>query len=208
LQNQLDYIDNSNLILNQYYEADLLQGRGRAYGLEFFVKKNTGKLTGWFSYTLSRTERKTVGISNDNWYLSRFDRTHNASLVLSYALNKRLSVNANFVYMTGTPATLTDSKLEVQGYYFPNNTDNVRNNYRISSYHRLDLGMTYDFKKNESRKLKNSITVSVYNIYNRRNAFSTYLRNDPASASQLNNEAIRYSVIGSFVPAITYNFKF
>lgn len=208
LQNQLDYIDNSNLILNTYYEADLLQGKGRAYGLEFFVKKNTGKLTGWFSYTLSRTERKTMGISNNNWYLSRFDRTHNVSLVLSYALNKRLSVNANFVYMTGTPATLTDSKLEVQGYYFPNNTENERNNYRISAYHRLDLGLTYDFKRNESRKLKNSITVSVYNIYNRRNAFSTYLRSDPASVSQLNNEAIRYSVIGSFVPAITYNFKF
>jgi hypothetical protein len=208
LDNQLDYIDNSNLILNEQYEADLLQGEGRAYGLEFFVKKNTGKLTGWLSYTLSKTERKTDGISNGDWYLSRFDKTHNANLVLSYAVNKRLSLNSNFVFMSGTPATFTDSKMDVQGYYFPDNTKNIRNNFRIASYHRLDLGMTYDFKKNENRKFKSSITVSAYNVYNRRNAFSTYLRNNPTSTSQISNEAIRYSVIGSIVPAITYNFKF
>jgi hypothetical protein len=157
---------------------------------------------------LSKTERKTDGISNGDWYLSRFDKTHNANLVLSYAVNKRLSLNSNFVFMSGTPATFTDSKMDVQGYYFPDNTKNIRNNFRIASYHRLDLGMTYDFKKNENRKFKSSITVSAYNVYNRRNAFSTYLRNNPTSTSQISNEAIRYSVIGSIVPAITYNFKF
>jgi outer membrane receptor protein involved in Fe transport len=208
LQNQLDYIDNSKLFINKYLESDLLQGKGRAYGLELFVKKSTGKFTGWISYTLSKTERKSLGISNDDWYLSRYDRTHNANLVLSYEINKRFTVNGNFVYLSGTPATLTDSKLEVQGYYFPNNTENKRSNYRITAYHRLDLGVTYDFKKNDGRKWKSSVTLSAYNVYNRKNAFSTYFRNDPKSGNALDNEAIRYSVIGTIVPALAYNFKF
>ncbi len=208
LKNQLDYIDNSTLFLNKYLESDLLQGKGRAYGLEFFAKKNSGKLTGWISYTLSKTERKVNGISNNEWFLSKYDRTHNISVVLMYEVARRLTLSSNFTYMSGTPSTLYDSKLEVQGYYFPNNTENKRSNYRISPYHRLDLGLTYDFKRNDTHKWKSSIAVSVYNAYNRRNAFSVYLRNNPKSSNALENEAVRFSVIGSIVPAITYNFKF
>ncbi len=207
-QNQLDYIDNSNLFLNKYLEADLLQGFGRAYGLELYVKKNSGKLNGWLSYTLSKTERKVAGISNNEWFLSKYDRTHNINLVVTYDITKRLTLSSNFTYLSGTPSTFFDSKLEVQGYYFPNNTENKRGNYRISPYHRLDLGLIYDFKKNENRRWKSSIAVSIYNVYNRRNAFSVFFRNNPKSTNALDKEAIRFSVIGSIVPAITYNFKF
>ncbi len=208
LDNQLDYIDNSKLFLNKYLEGDLLQGKGRAYGLELFVKKNKGKFTGWISYTLSKTERKVNGISNNEWFLSKYDRTHNASVVLMYDITKRLTLSTNFIYMSGTPSTFFDSKFEVQGYYFPHNSENKRSNYRISPYHRLDLGLVYNFKSNDVKKWKSTIAVSIYNVYNRRNAFSVYFRNNPASNNALENEAIRYSVIGSIVPAITYNFKF
>jgi hypothetical protein len=207
-QNQLDYIDNSNLFLNKYLEADLLQGQGRAYGLELYAKKNSGKFTGWVSYTLSKTERKVDGICNNEWFLSKYDRTHNISVVLMYDIAKRLTISSNFVYLSGTPSTFPDSKLEVQGYYFPNNTENKRSNYRISPYHRLDLGLTYNLKGNDKHRWKSTIAVSVYNAYNRHNAFSVYFRNNPKSNNVLDNEAIRFSVIGSIVPAITYNFKF
>lgn len=208
LSNQLDYIDNSHLFLNKYLEGDLLQGKGRAYGIELFFKKNTGKLTGWVSYTLSKTERQVDGISNNDWFLSKYDRPQNASIVLMYELNKRLTLSTNFVYMSGTPSTFFDSKFEVQGYYFPHNSENKRGNYRVSAYHRLDLGLVYNFKGNDTRKWKSNIAVSIYNAYNRRNAYSVYFRNNPSSSSTSENEAIRYSVIGSIVPAITYNIKF
>lgn len=206
LQNQLDYVDNASLLLNKYLEADLIQGKGRAYGLELYAKKSKGKLNGWISYTLSKTERKVKGISNDDWFLSKYDRTHNVNTVVIYDLNKRFSFSANFVLMTGTPATFPTAKLELQGYVIPYNTDNKRNNYRNTPYHRLDIGLTYNYKKNEKRRYKQSIVVSVYNVYNRRNAFSIYFRNNPDYP--VNTEAVRYSVIGSFVPAITYNFKY
>ena len=125
-----------------------------------------------------------------------------------YAISKRFTLSSNFVYLSGTPSTFYDSKFEVQGYYFPQNSENKRANYRISPYHRLDIGLIYDFKKNEKRRWKSSIALSIYNAYNRRNAFSIYFRNNPKDVSQLDNEAVRFSVIGSIVPSITYNFKF
>ncbi len=207
-ENQLDYIDNSNFYLNKYIEADLMQGQGRSYGLELFLKKNTGRMTGWLSYTFSRAERKVNGLSNNEWYLSKHDRTNNLNLVVMYDINKRLTLSGNFVYQSGTPATFPDSKMSVQGYYFPENTTNKRGNYRISAYHRLDVGMTYHFKSNEKKKLQRNLVISIYNLYNRHNAFSVYVRNNPNSTNLVSNEAIRYSIIGSFVPAITYNVKF
>ncbi|MES2513317.1 MAG: TonB-dependent receptor [Bacteroidota bacterium] len=206
LQNQLDYVDNASLLLNKYLEADLVQGKGRAYGFELYLKKAKGKLNGWVSYTLSKTERKVRGISNEDWFLSKYDRTHNVNTVLIFDLNKRFSFSANFVYMTGTPATFPTAKVEVQGYVIPYNTDNKRNNYRNTAYHRADIGITYNFKSNDRKRWKSTLVLSVYNLYNRRNAFSIYFRNNPDNPT--NTEAVRYSVVGSIIPAITYNFKF
>jgi hypothetical protein len=206
LQNQLDYVDNADLLLNKYLESDLIQGKGRAYGFELYLKKAKGKLNGWVSYTLSRTERQVRGISNDEWFLSKYDRTHNVNTVLIYDLNKRFSFSANFVFMTGTPATFPTAKVEVQGYVIPYNTDNKRNNYRNTPYHRADIGITYNFKSNERKRWKSTLVLSVYNVYNRRNAFSIYFRNNPDYP--VNTEAVRYSVVGSIIPALTYNFKF
>lgn len=207
LQNQLDYIDNANLLLNEYLEAELLQGRGRAYGAEFYVKKAKGKFTGWISYTLSRTERKVNGISNDQWFKNRYDRPHNLNLVLQYDINKLFEVSGNFVYISGTPATFPDSRFEIQGYSNGYNTTNLRNNFRVTPYHRLDLSATWHVKgKRENKKFRSDIVLSVYNVYNRRNAFSIYFQTDPNDPTK--TQAIRYSVIGSFIPAITWNFKY
>jgi hypothetical protein len=207
MQNQLDYIDNSSLLLNKYLEADLLQGKGRAYGLELFIKKNKGKFTGWISYTLARTERKVNGLSKNEWYLSRYDRPHNLNVTASYEVNKRWTFGGNFVLMSGTPATYPNVKYEIQGYTVTDNTTEKRNNFRNTLYHRLDLSATWTPKKNDRRKrFKSNWVFSVYNVYNRKNAFTIFFR--PNKDNPIQTEAVRYSVLGTFVPAVTYNFNF
>ena len=206
LQNQLDYVDNANLFINPTVENQLVQGLGRAYGTEVYVKKTKGKINGWVSYTLSKTERLVRGISNDKWFYSRYDRTHCLNTVVNYDITKYWSLGVNFVYLTGTPATFPNSKIQVQNLNIPYNTTGTRNNYRITSYNRLDLGATYNFKKNDTRNFKQTLVFSIYNVYNRRNAYSIYFRTAPGSTYE--TQAVRFSVIGSFVPAVTYNFKF
>ena len=205
-QNQVDYIDNADIFFNEQLEGDLLSGDGRAIGLELFLKKNKGQFTGWVSYTISRSERKVEGINNDEWYPNRFDRLHNLSVVSSYELNKKWSFSANFVYSTGTPATFPTNRYEIQGIVLPHNIDNARNNYRIPAYHRLDVSATLTPKKNENRKWKGEWVFSVYNVYSRRNPFAIFFEQN--SDDPMVTEAIRFSVVGNFVPAISYNFNF
>lgn len=206
MQNQMDYVDNADLFINEQVEAQLIQGLGRAYGMELYIKKSKGKLGGWISYTLSKTERLVRGISNDDWFNSKYDRTHCINTNMNYDITKRWNIGATFVFLSGTPASFPNSRIQVQGLNIPYNTDGVRNNYRITPYHRLDVGATYTFKKNETRRYKQNIVLSVYNAYNRRNAYSIYFQTKASDPNQ--TEAVRFSVIGSFVPAITYNFNF
>lgn len=206
LYNQIDYVPSSDLLLNNYVEGDLLFGKGRAYGTEFYLKKNKGKLNGWISYTLSRTERQIETISNNNWFPARFDKPHHLNLVAIYDLNKRLSFSGNFVFTSGTPATYPTNRFEFNGWALPYNYTNVRNNNRIGAYHRLDLSATLKLQKKLFKTGEQEMVFSVYNAYNRRNPFSVFGRIN--EENPLKTEAVRYAVMGSIIPAITYNFKF
>ncbi|MCU0450882.1 MAG: TonB-dependent receptor [Bernardetiaceae bacterium] len=206
LQNQLDYIDNADLLLNSYLEADLVQGIGRAYGAEFYLKKAKGKLTGWISYTVARSERRVEGINRSEWFANRFDRLHNLNVTVAYDVATRWNLAANFVLQSGTPITFPTNRLEVQGYVVPHNTEEARNNFRVPAYHRLDLSATHYNKKREGRRFESYWVFSVYNVYNRRNPFAIYFRRN--EDVPINTEAVRFSVIGSIVPAVSYNFKF
>lgn len=203
LQNQVDYVDGANLLLNEYLEGELINGIGRAYGLEAYLKKSTGKLTGWISYTLSRSERQSAGINDNEWYPSRFDRLHNLYVVAQYQYNKSWDFAANFVLSSGTPTTFYTGQYTVQGYTIPDAGSNARNNIRNPYYHRLDLSATYTKKK--KGKWESNWVFSVYNAYNRRNPFSIYFSTNHEDSGL--NKAIQFSVIGSIVPAISYNFK-
>ncbi len=207
----VDYVDGADLLLNEFLEGDLLEGQGRAYGLEMQLKKEKGTFTGWLSYTLARTERQVDGISGSEWYPSRFDQTHNISLTGFYELNKRLSASANFTYVTGSPISFPNSRYENGPYVIPHNTINSRNNARIPDYHRLDLGLTLLGKEKKNKRWSDEWVLSIYNVYNRRNAFSIFLRQQQERAlagEQVVTEAIQFSVIGSIIPSISYNFKF
>ena len=213
-RNQIDYIDGADLLINEFIEGDLLSGDGRAYGMELFVKKNKGLITGWLSYTLAKTELKIDGINNNEWYPTRFDQTHNFKAAMFYDPESRWKFSANFTLLTGTPSTFPTSRLEVQGYLLPYNYYNSRNNVRIPLFHRLDLSATLNgrkTKKGKPRKNEDYWVFSIYNAYGRRNPFSIYFAQAderPTPGMPIETQATQVSIIGSIVPAVSYNFKF
>ena len=204
MDNVIDYIDGAELFLNEDLETELLRGKGYAYGLELYAKKQAGRLTGWLSYTLSKSMREIPGINEGEAYPSSYDRTHNVSFVANYELSKRWSLSSTWVFSTGNPTSYPIAKYDVQGntfYYY-----SARNSDRIPDYHRLDFSATYDFKKNDRKKVKQSLNFSIYNVYARRNAYSVTFRQN--EDNPIVSEATRLSIIGSMIPSITYNFNF
>jgi hypothetical protein len=212
LQNQIDYVRGANLLLNPKLEGELLTGNGRAYGAEFYLKKTTGKLTGWISYTIARTERQVKFINGYNWYPTRFDKFHNLNIVLTYDITKQLNVSASFAFSTGTPTTFPSNGYTWQGYYIPHNVDEARNNVRIPNYDRLDLSMQYEFKnKNNNRWWKmteQNIVVSVYNSYGKFNPFSVYVTYSYDKNRNFTLQPTKFGLFVKPIPSITYNFKF
>jgi hypothetical protein len=211
-QNLLDYKDNAELLLNDNLETELLQGKGRAYGLEFQIEKVKGRWTGWVSYTLSRSELQVDGINLDDWYPSNYDKTHDITVVAQYKLNDKWKFGGNFAFMTGRPITYPDSRYVYEGIVVPNYTN--RNGARTPTYHRLDFSATlvpdkkdkvfFFFKRPDT--WESSWTFSVYNAYGRRNPYSIFFRQNEDNPSV--TEAVRLSIFGSIIPGITYNLKF
>lgn len=213
--NQIDYIDGADLLINRYLEGDLLSGKGRAYGLELYVQKKTGRLNGWVSYTVGRTELQVDGINHGNWYPARYDQLHNLKVAAFYDISARWSMSADFVFVTGTPTTFPTSRYVVQGVLIPHNAEGSRNNVRLSSYNRLDVSFRLEGKrfnkKGKERKNHDYWVFSLYNVYGRKNPFSIYFSqtSDRAIAGQpLQSQATQLSIIGSPIPAVSYNFNF
>ncbi len=204
MKNVVDYKDGADLFLKEDMETELLRGNGYAYGLELYAKKQEGRATGWLSYTLSRSMRKVPGINEGKVYPSSYDRTHCVSLVVNYELARRLNFSTSWVFSTGNPTSYPVAKYDVQGNTFYYYAD--RNSNRIPDYHRLDVSLTYDFRKNDHRKVKQSLNFSIYNLYARRNAYSVTFRQNEDNPNI--SEATRLSILGSMIPAVTYNFNF
>jgi hypothetical protein len=209
VKNRLDYIDGADLIANEAIEQVVLAGKTRAYGLEIMAKKNVGKLSGWISYTLSRSEQQTAGrtpiesgINNGNWYKTGWDKMHNIYVTGSYKLNQKWSFGSIFTYQTGQPVTFPTAQYQYQGINVPVYSN--RNQDNLPAYHRIDVSATLNPTKNKGRKWQGEWVFSVYNLYGRKNAASINFRQNQDSGL---NEAVRLSIFG-IVPSVTYNFKF
>ncbi|MCT4628689.1 TonB-dependent receptor [Winogradskyella sp.] len=209
IKNRIDYIDGADLIANNAIEQVILNGEARAYGMEILFRKNEGKLKGWLAYTLSKSEQQTSGrtqtengINNGKWYNTPFDKTHDISLTASYELNKKWSLNSNFIFQTGQPTTFPNSQYEFNGIVVPNYES--RNSSRLPSYHRLDVSANYNPNSNSNKRFKGEWVFGIYNIYNRRNATNITFRENRITGT---NEAIRLAIFG-IVPSVSYNFKF
>jgi hypothetical protein len=201
LQNQIDYRNGADLIFNSTVEAELVYGRGWAYGAEFLFRKNEGRLTGWLGYTWSKTMRQFDLINNGDPFPARQDRRHDVSVVAMYDLNKKLKLSATWVYNTGNAVTFPNGKYEIDGKIVGYYTQ--RNGYRMPNYHRLDLGLTWIRK--QTTKFESSWNFSVYNAYGRENAYFISFRQNKDNPEQ--TEAVQISLF-KVIPSVSYKFKF
>jgi len=200
LQNQIDFADNANILLNKQLEGVIRQGGVESFGAEFYVKKQTGKLTGWVSYTLSRATRTVEGINDGNPYLANYHRPHSVSIVATYALNKKLDLSATWVYNTGTRLTAPTGRFNYGGELIPVYSD--RNASKMPDYHRADVGLNWKISDDDKR-WKNSLNFSIYNVYARQNAFAINFVNN-----EVNLPTARMTYLFSIIPSITWNFEF
>lgn len=202
MQNQIDYKDGSQLLVNQDVESLLTYGTGRAYGIELFLKKKYGRFNGWIGYTLSRTERKFDDINNGHYYPARQDRTHDVSVVGIYQLNKRWTFSSTFIYGTGNAVTYPTGKYSSGGLTTFSYTQ--RNGRRLPSSNRLDIGATLDGK--EHKRYHSSWTFSVYNVYAHRDSYSITFRDSKTIPNT--TEAVETSIFATLIPSVTWNFNF
>lgn len=216
MQNTIDYRTGAEITLNPTVEGELLYGKGRAYGLEFFLKRKKGLLTGWISYTLARTEVQFEKINQGAWYPAKQDRTHDLSIVAMYDLSERVKLSSTFVFYTGNAVTFPTGKYVIDGQTI--NLYSARNGSRMPNYHRLDLGLTLEGKnyrmvtnpetgnkEKKDRKFQSSWNFSIYNVYARENAYSFTFREKEDNPNQ--TEIVRLSLF-KIIPSISYNFNF
>ncbi|MDC6405865.1 MULTISPECIES: TonB-dependent receptor [Maribacter] len=207
MDNVLDFKTGADLFLNENVETEVLQGEGKAYGVEFLAKKNRGDLNGWLSYTYSRSlyrfdsEFSEERINNGEFFPSNFDRPHDVSVITNYRITRRYSLSANFVYQTGRPVTYPI------GTFRFNNADFVafsdRNEFRIPDFYRLDLGLNIEGNHKKNKLAHSFVTISVYNVLGRNNPYSVFFVTENGEV-----KALQSSIFAIPIPSITYNFKF
>ena len=201
MQNQIEYKNGAQFVLNKTAEADLVFGKGKSYGIELYAKKRYGRFNGWISYTLSFTDRTFADIDMGQMFPAKQDRRHEVSIVGIYQLSPRLTLSGTWVYYTGNAVTFPSGKYLVDNriisYY------SERNGYRMPDYHRLDLAATWIQKK--TKRFESSWSFSVYNVYNRMNAYSISFR--PSETNPDQTEVVKLSLF-PVLPSVTYTFKF
>jgi hypothetical protein len=208
VKNTLDFKDGADLILNKNLETALLRGVGRSYGMEFSATKVKGRLIGTINYTYSRSLRKVNGyfdsekINEGGLFPSNFDQPHVVNANGRYNISRRYFFSYNFTYHTGRPMSLPLSSYSVNG--IPASNFSERNKYRIPDYHRLDIAFIIEGNHKRKKILDGTWSISVYNVYSRKNAYSVFFKSDGNGALV----PYKLSVIGTAIPSISYSFKF
>ena len=205
--NIIDFKTGAQLFLNENIETEVLQGEGKAYGIELLLRKNRGKLNGWLGYTYSRSFFKLDSpfpqerVNDGEFFPSNFDKPHDLSLVVNYKLTRRFSFSGNFVYQTGRPVTFPVGNYEFNGNEFVLYSD--RNQFRIPDFYRLDLGFNIEGNHKIKKFAHSFWTISVYNVLGRNNPYSVFFVSQDGEI-----EALQSSIFAIPIPSITYNFKF
>lgn len=205
--NILDFKTGSQILLNENIETEVLQGQGKAYGLEFLIRKNFGKLNGWFGYTYSRSfikfdsEFNEERVNDGMFFPSNFDKPHDLSIVANYKFTKRFSLSTNFVYQTGRPVTFPVGNFTFNGSQFVAFSD--RNQFRIPDFYRLDIGFNIEGNHKKNKLVHSFWNFSIYNVLGRNNPYSVFFVSEQGKI-----KALQSSIFTIPVPSITYNFKF
>lgn len=209
LRDVTEFADNANLLLNDNAPVEYRQGEGTAYGVEVYVQKKKGALTGFGSYTWSKTQLDIPGVNNDVTFFASYDRRHVTNWVANYAFSNQWSFGANFTYSTGRPFTLPVGRYTYDGY----NVDlfSGRNSYRLPNYHRLDFSANFEPRKNETRRMKQFWSFSIYNVYNRKNAFTVFTQtalNDDGEVIDPNRKEARLVYLFPILPSVSWKLTF
>lgn len=215
MENQIDFAPGANLFLAEEIDQSVLNGTGLAYGLELFLKKSKGRLTGWIGYTWSKTTRTISPLNNDQPYFPRYDRRHDVSILATYRFSEKLKASAVWVFATGiayTPAVgrffgnvgvLPDGQSAGALFDVISIYPDEFNGERLVPYHRGDFSLIYTPKSKKKRAWSGDWNLSVFNLYNRKNPYFVY--DDTNVAAGINERKMIYFPI---IPSITYNFKF
>lgn len=209
MSDYLDYRNAAKLLMNHHVETDVVPTKGYAYGIEFQVKKQTGKLNGWLSYTYSRTflrqENKMIAnpVNGGDWYPTEYDKPHDFKFIGNYKFTQRFSLSLNLDYSTGRPTTIPagqyyDSELRSMRVFY---TD--RNSYRIPDYFRTDISFNIEPSHKLTLLTHSSISIGVYNVTGRRNIYSIYYVSENGKI-----QGYQMSIFGAPIPFVTYNIKF
>lgn len=200
MKNVYDYRDGVSMFSRINLESLILSGKGRSYGLELMLRKNSGRLTGWISYTLSKTETKIPGINDGRWYRASNDRRNDLAIVAIYTLSDPWQLSATWTYSSGKPLTAPDEKYQIDGftcYYYTE-----RNSYMTPASHRLDLSATYT---RIGKKATSILSFGLYNAYSHYSPFVIFFEDDPSKPS--GTRAVQQSLFG-IVPSVSYTVKF
>jgi outer membrane receptor protein involved in Fe transport len=203
----LDYKSGATLLLNHHIETEVVNTRGKAYGVELLIRKTTGKINGWLSYTYSRTflqlDDPIAGqsINHGEYYPASFDKPHNVNAIGNYRFSHRYSLSVNVLYSTGRPITLPVAVFTLGGSRSLLYSE--RNQYRIPDYFRADVSFTMEGNHKLTRKTHNSWSFGVYNVTARQNAYSVYFTQEAGKI-----KAYQLSIFGTLIPFVTYNIKF
>jgi outer membrane receptor for monomeric catechols len=207
IRNYLDFKSGAILVLNEYIETDVFKTRGKAYGLEFMLKKRVGKLNGWLSYTYSRILLKMDDplagevINNGKEYPANYDKPHDFTVISNYRINHRFSISFNLTYSTGRPITVPIGRFYYAGAERTLYGD--RNAYRIPDYFRTDFSMNIEGNHKVHQKTHNSWTIGLYNLTGRKNPYSVYYTSENGVVN-----GYKLSIFGSVIPFINYNIRF
>jgi outer membrane receptor protein involved in Fe transport len=207
MSNYLDYKSGADLVLNHHIETDVISTRGKAYGAELLIKKTTGRLNGWLSYTFSRTFLQQndplagENINNGHYYPASFDKPHAVNFIGNYKFSHRYSMSMNVIYSTGRPITLPLAVFNLGG--FPGLYYSQRNAYRIPDYFRADLSVNIEGNHDLRRATHNFWSFGVYNLTARKNAYSVYFTQENGAI-----KGYQLSIFGTCIPFVTYTIKF
>lgn len=209
MKNQIDFKDGAEIYFNPNLDDEFVFGKGRSYGNEIYLEKKTGKTTGWIGYTLAWTWREFPDIDDGRRFFPRYDRRHDVSAVLMHELSKKIHLSANWVYGSGNAISMPVGRMILQdtdqeeARVIPVYED--RNNYRMAPYHRLDLGVTFKFNPKWG---ESDLTVSIYNVYNRRNPFFIYIEEMQNEENSIVGFEAKQVSLFPIIPSVTYNFRF
>jgi hypothetical protein len=207
IDNLLDFKSGAQLILNEQIETDIVSGLGKSYGVEVLLKKKTGKLNGWISYTYARamikvdSEYLSETINQGEFYPASFDKPHSLNVLTNWKFSRRLSVSGNIAYSTGRPITYPIAKYNYIGTERLHYSE--RNQYRIPDYFRFDLSLNVEGNHKVKKLNHSSWTFAVYNLTGRDNAYSIYFVSEEGKV-----KGYQLSIFANAIPTITYNFRF